>query len=136
MYTSRYVRKDQRRYIEINGHTGGCLACGYFGALSGRAHNAITCRACGVTQCEGLRDTCYVCLYGFVLSESRAGVCGYAGCGKPAVAKAPRVGRCCKDCLGRVKARRSGGATLLKVIAHSLETLDRDWTVWHPPVEG
>lgn len=59
--------------------------------------------ACGTVQCAR-RSECAVCLYGripgFYYSAGKP-VCGYAGCGKDAVAKAPRVKWVCKDHLDR-----------------------------------
>lgn len=60
------------------------------------------CLCCGVTVCGsyGLaRGQCPVCLYGFLSGwstpASKGAKCGYAGCGSPAVAAAPRVKLVC-----------------------------------------
>ena len=57
----------------------------------------------------------------------QSGACGYAGCGKPAVARAPRVGRACAHHLGKARSR---GRTLADQIADSLRLRDRGGLSW------
>lgn len=86
-----------------------CPHCGRWGEAC-----AVTrCEGCGTPQCmgNGLRDgRCKVCLFGHLEGWGRGGfgepaaMCGYKGCGKPAVYYGvPRVKRCCLDCAPRIK---------------------------------
>jgi hypothetical protein len=103
----RYVRIDARQAIDAGHRTGGCAACGWFGALAGPHHNTAECLACGTVTCEGLHSTCRVCHYG-LFKRMTSLPCGYKGCTSPAVAEAPRVRRVCKDHMQRAKVRAFG----------------------------
>jgi hypothetical protein len=113
----------------------------------GRAQNhdcaPVACLACGSVQCHGngSRDgTCAVCHHGYLPGWSRsesARVCGYAKCGKDAVATAPRVRQVCADHLGRAtvttyadRARRV--VTLVEYIAQRAAHRDsgKGWEHW------
>lgn len=69
---------------------------------------AVDCPLCGSRQCAGSSE-CRVCLHGMLPGVYRGPglrICGYKGCGKPAVAKVPRVYCACLDCcVNRVRVR-------------------------------
>lgn len=81
------------------------LQCRYCGTArpDGGFCEAATCLACGSVQCKR-KSECAVCLYGRVPGFYRTGgtpLCGYAKCGKEAVASAPRVRWVCGYHLAR-----------------------------------
>ncbi|MEX5635766.1 hypothetical protein [Parafrankia sp. FMc2] len=81
---------------------GGCRYCGQGGPDGD--HRPTTCRACGMRVCL-YPSGCRVCFVGLLDGVAYAlgfrPVCGYAKCGQPAVAKAPRVRYVCADHLDR-----------------------------------
>lgn len=104
----KFIRKDRRIYPDAH-----CLHCGdFYGVCLGerRVHPPSICKACGTPQCwtNGLaRGTCGVCYVGLLDKFSGHNKpCGYAHCGKEAVALAPRVGRVCRDHLKRAHGDR------------------------------
>ena len=119
-----WTRKDRRVL-----HDAHCLVCGiYYGICNGepRAHTVSKCLACGTEQCwtHGLaRGHCAVCYHG-LLDAFRGHTCGYAHCGRPAVAAAPRVRYVCQKHLGRVKL---SGTTLDKLIQGYLAERETNW---------
>ncbi|WP_200931295.1 hypothetical protein [Frankia sp. R43] len=81
---------------------GGCRYCGKGGPDGD--HLPTACRACGMRICRypGECPICFVGLLDGVAYTLGSGpVCGYARCGKPPVAKAPRVRYVCADHLDR-----------------------------------
>lgn len=102
--------------------------CRYCGRAADRDCPKTTCLACGTEQCFGLRTTCMVCLIGWLPGWSRSDkYCGYKGCSNPAVAKAPRVGRCCMGHLARAKSQ---GMTLAESIAAHVARRDLGGLDW------
>lgn len=103
--------------------------CRYCGRASERDCPKTTCLACGTEQCHGIHPECMVCLIGWLPNWWRGGntECGYADCHEPAVAKAPRVGRCCKVHLSRAKSR---GMTLAEHITERLMQRDQGGLHW------
>lgn len=114
-----YVRRNRRIYDFST-----CLLCGdAYGIAQGehKAHRPSRCRACGTLQCwtNGLaRGQCAVCYVG-LLDAFADRTCGYAGCGKQAVAAAPRVRYACKDHLERARLNTS--------IAEAIANRDTAW---------
>jgi hypothetical protein len=124
------------RYDYMNGQ---CRYCGDHcggSANSVAAHPRALCLACGTPQCDRQRD-CLVCMIGFVgrVPYGMSTACGYAKCGKPAVARAPRVGRACAYHLAQATSRRQ---TLADGIANSVRLrelggLDWQQLAWFGP---
>lgn len=89
----------------------------------------VDCLACGSRQCHGNgggRGTCAICHHGWLPSWSHGysddRLCGYKGCGRDAVAYAPRVRRVCKEHLTRVtvgtgKTRQTLGIYIAERVA-------------------
>ncbi|WP_433250413.1 hypothetical protein ACQPYK_04115 [Streptosporangium sp. CA-135522] len=78
-------------------------------------HQRTVCRACDMPQCLYPHE-CRICYVGYLdgVSYGLYGderLCGYRRCANPAVAKAPRVQRVCRDHLARV-TRTWGGRTI------------------------
>jgi hypothetical protein len=126
----------------------GCLWCGWAGNVgANQMHDAATCLACGTVQCNS-RSECSACFYGWMPGWSRSlypdskyRQCGYASCTNAAVAKAPRVGRVCRDHLDRPKVN---GRPLAEVIEENRRrSLDHEggsrwqwqWMVWREPAK-
>lgn len=108
------------------------VGCRYCGRINGDCR-AATCMACGTVQCDSHNGRCIVCYVGFMPNWSRSyggpdmRVCGYAGCDQEAVAKAPRVGRVCRDHLGRATELEGGRkVTLAEKILRYLRHRDGD----------
>jgi len=92
---------------------GGCRYCGTSYGQRGDCP-PVACPACGSRQCgDNLNDRCTVCVYGllhpFDTSTGEPLICGYADCGAPAVAAAPRIGQVCGGHLDRVTLAVQGG---------------------------
>jgi hypothetical protein len=99
---SPLARWAMRRETSVSTVLGTCRFCG---RVQSHDCRPAACAVCGSRQCEG-GDTCRVCYYGFMPAwrPGARAICGYKGCGKPAVAKVPRVHRACLDCcVARVK---------------------------------
>jgi len=108
-------------------------------------HSAAACLACETVQCNSDSE-CAACFYGWMPNwsrglspDSRSRQCGYAHCTNDAVAKAPRVGRVCKDDLSRPKVN---GRPLTDVIeGHRRAALDHQgggqwqWMTWREPAK-
>jgi hypothetical protein len=101
----RWVAKDQ--YWAV--HEGGCHYCGQYTGEPGRDHLPAQCALCGSVQCHR-GESCHVCYAGFLpgYRPGETGICGYTGCGRPAVAKAPKIRRVCRGCAPRVTIIRRG----------------------------
>ncbi len=100
----RWVRKARRIYEFSSCHC--CGTC--WGGYPEHRCPVTTCLACGSAQCMGNglgRGQCSICCHGLLPGWSgNPGVCGYAGCGQPAVfGSAPRVGRVCPAHLSRCR---------------------------------
>lgn len=95
----RWVRKD----VFYRPVPGGCRYCG-----AGQGdHPAALCPLCGSVQCHR-GESCLICHRGFLpgYRPGEMGICGYTGCGRPAIARVPgRVRRVCKGCVPRVPVR-------------------------------
>ena len=116
------------RYEYMHGQ---CRYCG--GSCGGGpgtvgAHPRAECLACGTPQCDE-HSRCLVCVIGFVgrVPYGTSSTCGYSGCGKPAVAKAPRVGRACKYHLAQARSR---GRTLADQIRDAVQLRERGGESW------
>jgi len=133
----------------------GCVWCGRAGSTytcgEGKTqvvtHTAAACLACGTVQCNS-RSECAACFYGWMPGWSRGRYpdqagrqCGYKSCTKEAVAKAPRVGRVCKDDLRRPKV---SGRPLAEVIEENRRRSfeheggsrwQGQWLVWREPAQ-
>jgi hypothetical protein len=98
--TTRFVRKERRVYDFSL-----CRLCGSAGGCSAPRCSRAVCLACGTPQCHsnGLGNgTCGVCYVGLLPGWSGSDrPCGYKGCGERAVARAPRVGLCCRQHMQR-----------------------------------
>jgi hypothetical protein len=151
----RWVPYDYARWYHLVRDGVGCVWCGRAGSVSRHGegekailmHNAAACLACGTVQCNS-DSKCSACLYGWMPGWSRgiypdqaARQCGYANCTNPAVAKAPRVGRVCKEDLGRPKVN---GRPLAEVIEENRRhALDHEggyfaqwrWMTWREPAK-
>jgi len=116
------------RYLYMNGQ---CRYCGEHAqgpASSVTAHPLALCLACGTPQCDKQRG-CLVCMIGFVgrVPYGQSTACGYARCGKPAVARAPRVGRVCTHHLIQATSR---GRTLRSQIDNSVRLRELGGLDW------
>lgn len=115
----------------------GCRYCGKGGPDGD--HRPTTCRACGMRVCVRPSE-CPVCFVGlldgvaYVLGSGP--VCGYAKCGKPAVAKAPRVRFVCADHLDRPKDWRAGERVPLGVIVRGRAERTRTGGRPEPTIPG
>jgi hypothetical protein len=127
-----YVRKDRRIYPDSH-----CLLCGTnYGICTGehRAHMPTECAACGTPQCwtNGIsRGQCSVCYVG-LLSRFGGRRCGYAKCGKDAIAAAPRVKYVCADHAQIAKAnnRVVKDQTIAQYVqAQIVDNRDKFWTL-------
>lgn len=122
----RYVRIEDRQRVEaydVN-TVPGCLACGWYGGLSGPAHGVVTCPLCELPTCSGIESKCPFCMYGL---RGRAVKCGYAGCRNPGIASAPRVRAVCREHLGRPKRY---GITLSDLVASRISTQRPLWVLF------
>jgi hypothetical protein len=128
--TTTYVRKDRRVYEDSH-----CLLCGTnYGICSGehRAHPPTNCLACDTPQCwtNGMsRGQCSVCYVGLLPRFSRH-KCGYAKCGKDAIAAAPRVKYVCADHAKTAKSnnRVIKNQTIAQYVkAQLIENRDKHW---------
>jgi len=118
----RWVRKDQ--YWKV--YEDGCRYCGFPSGHNQRDHQAAQCALCGTVQCHR-GETCPVCYHGFLpgYRPGSLGICGYKGCGRVAVARVDRVGRCCKNCASRAPVRVKGRKiTLAELVTERLEVRD------------
>lgn len=106
----RWVSKDQYWHW----YEGGCQYCGQLTGRAGLDHAPALCGLCGTVQCQR-GSTCQVCYSGFMpgYRPGQEAVCGYAGCERTAVAKAPRIRRVCKGCVPRVTTLVAGRRILL-----------------------
>jgi len=149
----RWVPYDYPNWYHLVRDGVGCVWCGRAGSTTAYGegetrvvmHTAVACLACGTVQCNSDSE-CSACFYGWMPNWSRgrypdqaARQCGYTGCTNEAVAKAPRVGRVCKDDLRRPKV---GGRPLSEVIEKNLRrSLEHEggsrwewqWLVWREP---
>lgn len=112
--------------------------CRYCGRAQNHDCKIATCDLCGSPQCFGNGSgdgTCNVCFYGYLPGWSgySSRTCGYKGCNKHAIAKAPRVKDVCKDHAPRVKIRLSGrSVTLPEYVAEQIAHRDsgKGWQSW------
>lgn len=90
-------------------HAGGCRYCGALTGRLGVDHAPALCGLCGSVQCQR-SGNCQVCYFGFMpgYRPGQEAVCGYTGCGRPAVAKAPRIRRVCAGCVPRITTLVAG----------------------------
>ena len=132
MGDGRWVRGNLTRYSWPQ--------CGFCGRAQSHDCKPATCPLCETTLCFGAGHECGVCHYGLIPGWSKMGreVCGYAGCGQPSIAKAPRVGQACAGHVDRAKVRLGARSYTLREYA-ALRVAERDkpsgqtarWVRWH-----
>jgi hypothetical protein len=151
----RWVPYDYPNWYHLVRDGVGCVWCSRAGNVSRHGegdkatvmHGPAACLACGTVQCNS-DAKCSACFYGWMPGWSRglhpdanARQCGYKSCTNDAVAKAPIVGRVCKDHLSRPKVN---GRPLADVIEESRRrSLDHEggsrwqwqWMVWREPAK-
>lgn len=124
-----YVKKNRRIYDFST-----CLLCGdAYGICKGehKAHPPSLCAACGTPQCwtNGMsRGQCGICFIG-LLDRFSGHKCGYAKCGKDAIAAAPRVKYVCADHAKTAKSNNNivKNQTIAEYIQAQLAERDKWW---------